>query len=169
MRPHIEIPMEVMLEEGNSHDPYAMAIKMPPLQSINPSLHDLVTREEKKGQNTQIVRDIASEMVGRVPANLCKIFRKILSDRDVTTITCHAEEAPNLSKIPPPQQSYKRNFRIKDRRGGGAVIPCRFVLTCHESTYNKVKHYIKLSLAELNDEGTEEVEEDETKALSCPW
>ena len=169
VRPHPEVAMEVKLEENNSYDPTAMMVLMPTLEYIPSELHNLVTREENKGEKKQCVSDIAGQQVGRVPANLCKLFRKVIGDADVIKIKCYAESAPTISKQPPSQQSYKRNVRGKDRRGGGAVIPCRYVLFCYETSFNKVKLYLEHSIKDL-DHATECVEAVETESVaSCPW
>ena len=77
IRPHSEIPMKVLHERGNKYDPNAVAIWMPDLEDIDSKLHDCITRNERPGKPCQKVRDVAGCMVGRVPANLGKIFRDI--------------------------------------------------------------------------------------------
>lgn len=77
IRPHVDIPMKVLPENGNKYDPSAMAIWMPPLDAIESKLHNVVTRGERPGIPCQRVRDAVGRMVGRVPANLGKIFREI--------------------------------------------------------------------------------------------
>ena len=124
IRPHSAIEMDVVLEEGNSYDPFAMAVKMPMLHDIHPQLHEEVTRAEKGKDKMQCMRDIAEKQVGRVPANLCKLFRNVLSDRDVKRITCCSVDVPHLSEVPPAQQAYRRNMKGKDRR-------CSYTLHIH--------------------------------------
>ena len=90
----------------NKYDPQAMIIK---INKINASLHGDVTKEAKGKQPQQKVKDIAGKTVGRVPANVFKLFNKVLTDGDVTKITCSSVDAPTLSTIPPSQQSFKKN------------------------------------------------------------
>lgn len=170
IRPHCDIEMDVVVEEDNSYDPYAMAVNMPLIQEIHPRYHDVVTREEKGKYKKQSVRDIAGKQVGRVPANLCKMFRKVLHEKDVVKIKCSSLDDPHLSGIPPPQESFKRNPRGKDRRGGGAVIACKYTLHCHDTTYEKVVQYMVAALKELQFQGEEEVKIDvKESTASCPW
>ena len=49
-----------------------MIIRMPDLNKIASELHDEITAKGKG----QLVKEIAGRIVGRVPANLAKIFRK---------------------------------------------------------------------------------------------
>ena len=87
VRPHREIKMNVEKEVGNVRDESAMVIKMPPLQQISKSYHFDVTRPSKSPrERDQRVIDVAGNVVGRVPANLCRIFRRLLDCGDVDRI-----------------------------------------------------------------------------------
>ena len=59
----------------NQYDPNAHTVWMPQLETIPVSLRTEVTRPEKKGSSKQTVQDTAGKMVGRVPANLGKLFK----------------------------------------------------------------------------------------------
>ena len=168
IRPHQSVKMLVEKEHNNEYDPHAMVVKMPELKEIHSSIHEDVTKEAKGKEPQQTVKDIAGKTVGRVPANLCKLFEKLLKDGYVTNITCSSQNDPERSKIPPPEQSFKRKKNDHDRRGGGAVIPCHFTLICHDSTYKKVAHYLKEKLAELTFQGSEKLKDIE-KSWSCTW
>ena len=143
-----------------------MVIKTPLLSNILCEFHDKVTREAKESSPEQRVKDIADKVVGRVPANLCKLFLLVLSKREVSKITWIASESPVLSKIPPPEQSFFRNKGGHDRRGGGKVIPCEFQLGCYDSTYDHVYQYFTKTLQELSFQG-EEVIEKNSETQSC--
>ena len=121
VRPSSDVEMNVGVEEDNSYDPYSMIVTMPLLQNIHAELHDQVTRQKRKSEEEQHIRDIAGKIVGRVPANLCKLFRRLLKDREVFKITCWSVDSPRQK--PSPQQSFRRNFKGKDRRGGGCRYP----------------------------------------------
>jgi len=84
-------------------------------------------------------------MVGKVPANMCRIFSSLLNERNVSTITCVAVGTPTLSKYTEPQQSFKRKKSGKDREGGGAMIQCKYILKCYNSCYNDVLEKLKKS------------------------
>ena len=146
IRPHNDIEMIVTEDNENSYDPYAMVVQMPEEGSIPKELLEDVTREAKEGMATQTVKSIASKTVGRVPANLGKIFRNLISARDVSKITCVSQNKPTLSRIPPARQSYKRYVERKDRRGGGAIIPCKYMLRCPDAIYIRVKEFLIAAL-----------------------
>ena len=89
VRPHPEIIMLVTPEANNPKDETAMQITMPKLDEIPTAFHDVVTRprpRKKERETDQHVRDIAGRMVGRVPANLCRIFRGFLRNGFVEKI-----------------------------------------------------------------------------------
>ena len=67
-------------------------------------------------------------------------------------------DAPTLSTIPPSQQSFLKKRNDYDRRGGGAVIPCKFTLICHDSASKKVTDYLTHELNELTFQGEEQLE-----------
>ena len=77
-RPHDSIEMIVKKEDSNPRDPYAMVVNMPEITEIHPSYHDEVTRAAKGKEPEQKVRDAAGRTIGRVPANICKIFIQLL-------------------------------------------------------------------------------------------
>ena len=115
-----------------------MVVKMPTLENIPLKYHKEVTREETKGLPEQKVKDIAGKLTGRVPGNLCKLFRRLLLEKDVVSITCQSTENPTISKKPDSRQSYKRNPGKNDRRGGGAIIPYLYYLKCNDENYNRI-------------------------------
>ena len=120
VKPSFGTRMSVEREPDNKYDPCALVIKL---------------RNEK--------------MVGRVPANLCKIFSSFMQERKVLKISCVAVGAPTLSKHVEPQQSYRKQRQRsgRDREGGGAVIPCKYVLQCFDSCYSDVLESLKNLLA----------------------
>ena len=52
-------------------------IKMPPLKDIPFSFHKEITRKAKRKELAQFFYQIAIKVVGRAPANLGKLLRKI--------------------------------------------------------------------------------------------
>lgn len=87
------------------------------------------------------------KMVGRVPANMCRIFSELLDGRSIEKICCFADGAPMLSKTVDPQTSFRSYKSRKDREGGGAVIPCKYVLHCYESCHEDVLERLKKSFS----------------------
>ena len=79
IRPTKEIEMVAERELKNCHDPYAMIIKMALLSNMPCEFHDKFTREDKGNFPEQRVKDIADKVVGRVPANLYKLFLFVLT------------------------------------------------------------------------------------------
>ena len=65
----------------------ALAVIAPVLEDIPAELHNEITREARKGRHAQKVRDIAGKMIGRVPANICKILSQGLDDQIVLEIS----------------------------------------------------------------------------------
>ena len=169
IRPHREIETTVEKEIDNSYDPNVMIVRMPKLTEISLEMHDQVTIEAKCKVPKQCVKDIASKIVGRVPANVGKLFLKVLRDEYVDKITCRSVELPTLSRVPPPQRSFMRNETGYDRRGGGAVIRCKYVLRCYNGTYDTVYKYLTDALDELSFQGEEIVENSNESPFSCPF
>ena len=168
VRPHPDIKMVVEKDIHNSYDPYAMLVTMPQLKDITSELHKSITKASKGKEKEQTVEQIAGKHVGRVPANVCKLFNKLLLDGDVKEITCRSVEKPTLSRIPAPEQSFKRKPKGIDRRGGGAVIPRYYTLSCYESSYKKVIEYLNEALSSCFFQGTEKVEV-HFDNQTCPW
>ena len=88
-------------------------------------------------------------------------------------ITCMSTDNPNIRKVPPSQQSFRKNQHGFDRRGGGGIIPCRYIIYCYDSTFEKVRNILHESLKELKSQGTKTLfiptEEDEPSCSTCPW
>ena len=86
-------------------------------------------------------------------------------------------DPPCLSQITPAQQSYKRNIKGDDLRGGGAVVHCKYLLSCYDAIYEMVTKFIKNAVDKVRYQETEEVKVEESrfsklpdkKADSCPW
>ena len=121
-RPHPSIEVLVTSEKENEFDPNAIVMKIPTSENIPLKYHKEVTREEKKELPEQKVNDIVGELIGQVPANLCKLFCCLLLEKDVVSITYQSTENPTLSKKPDSHQSFKQNPRKKDHRDGDAII-----------------------------------------------
>lgn len=130
--PPQNIHMEVTPEANNDKDEHAMTVTMPSLDEIPGRHHQEITKVAKRDEPAQRVIDVAGKMIGRVPANLCKLFRQQLLSRDVAKITCLATGAPKGSKRPPLRAAFKRNVNNGglDKCGGGIVVPCIFFLHC---------------------------------------
>ena len=70
----IEMTMIVEREEENEFDLYAMVIKIPEIDHIPREDRNKITREKEPQQR---LKDIAGKVVGRVPANLGKLFSRM--------------------------------------------------------------------------------------------
>ena len=138
-----------------------MIVKMPDEEKyIDEKILDVVTRPAKKDTPEQTVRSILGKTVGMVPANHGRLFKGLLQMGDIRRITCISLRKPTISTKPPSHQSFQRNGRGgKDRRGGGAIIPCQYRLYCRSSvSYERVHAYVVSSLKELEmHDGTEKV------------
>ena len=77
--PYKEIELQVLNEVNNKKDPNTMLVKMLGLEEIPANLLDDITRPKKKSnEKNQTVKEIAEKDVGRVPVNLCGVFRDLL-------------------------------------------------------------------------------------------
>ena len=166
-RPYASIEMLVTPEKENEFHPKAMVVKMPTLENILLKYHKELTREEMKGLPGQKVKDIAGELIGRVPANFCKRFRRLLLEKDVISTTCQSTENPTISKKYDSRQSFKRNPGKKDRRGGGAIIPCSYYLKCNDENYNRIYLIVEGTLRDLEFKGTEKIDHDHENKCSA--
>lgn len=155
IRPCTKVVMHVEPEFGNSYDPNAMLVKIPELK-------ELLTMTEEETMKSK-----AGKIVGRVPANLGQLFRHLLSNGKVKNIECWATDEPTISKVPRASQSFKRNFKGLNRRGGGAVIPCQFILKCYDSSYDSASEFLTENLRAFK-HGTEKVVLEKSSA-SCPF
>ena len=95
------------------------------------------------------------QVIGRVPANICKIFKELITSNQVKKMTFMSTDDLNISKVPPSQQSFRKNQHGFDQRGGGGIIPCRYIIYCYDSTFEKVRKILHESLKELKFQGTE--------------
>ena len=123
--PSTLIPMDLIPEENNSYDPNAVIVKMPPLGQIAQTCYSLMNKEEE-----QRIKSLAGNVVGRVPANLCGAFRKIMeTDYLLEDIRCEYNGIVSDSVNPPKYQKFKRNpFGGLDTPGGGVDLKCTYVL-----------------------------------------
>ena len=87
IQPHDSIEMNVVKDSHIPYDPSAMIVKIP--NHVSPSLLNDVTRETRPGRPEQIVKDILGKDVGRIPANLGKLFLGLLANYIVGCIYKH--------------------------------------------------------------------------------
>ena len=129
--------IDLLVENDDHHqniDPNCMVVRMPSLENIPTSLHKSVTYPKSRNprdprQTDQLVEDVAGKIVGNVPANLCGLLRKLKQDGVVTCIKCLAVgERPLPSAQPPSKQKFLKMQRGLDRRGGGLVLECQYIL-----------------------------------------
>ena len=172
-RPHTAIEMQLEKEEDKSYDVNAMVIKMPDLIQIDTQYLNITVRPCKGKEPEQKVKDNAGKVIGRVPANISMIFKELITSNQVKKITCMSTDNPNISKVPPSRQYFRKNQDGFDRRGGGGIIPCQYIIYCCDSTFEKLRNILHESLKELKFQGTEKLfiptEEDELSRSIYPW
>lgn len=124
IRPHKDIVMKLEEEPNNPYDRNAFKVMMPSLSEIPPILHNLVT------ENGQMICNNAGRQVGRVPANLCRVFRRLVDERFVqpSDIKCIYSGQMNFPRSVPLNQRFFRGTR-RDRPGGGPELNCTYKLT----------------------------------------
>ena len=146
---------------------------MPDLIQIDKQYLDITVRPCKGKESEQKVKDNAGKVIGRVPANICKILKELITSNQVKKITCMSTDNPNIRKVPPSQQSFRKNEHGFDWRSDGGIIPCRYIIYCYDSTLEKVRNILHESLKELKFQGTETLfiptEEGEPSRCTCPW
>lgn len=103
----------------------AVKVQMPSLEQMPQTCFDQMTKDEE-----QRVKSLAGNVVGRVPANLCGAFRKIMKkDWLLEDIRCEYNGIMSDSVNPPKYQKFKRNlFGGLDTPGGGVDLKCTYVL-----------------------------------------
>ena len=138
VRPHEEIPLMVVPEEGNKFDEHAMMVMMP--KDVPEVMLDAVTRKGDIKQKTQRVKDILGKQVGRVPANLCGVFRDLIERNMLEgSITCYYGGQAGHSLNPRFQNAFKRarTRQGKDKPGGGAELKCSYFLQIKDICYDE--------------------------------
>ena len=85
VRPHRGISMVVRKEHTNSYDENAMIVEIPKKEDLPVSFLEEISRPAKGTKNCVKVKDITGKLVGRVPANLGRMFQTL--DKNIVKIT----------------------------------------------------------------------------------
>ena len=85
-RAHVDIPMNVEIELCNKHNINALVVKMPAKEEVREDFSNVVLRKRRGNKKEQKVSDNLNEIVGRVPATLCVVFKKLLLNKEVKVI-----------------------------------------------------------------------------------
>ena len=74
--------------------------------------------------------DVVGSKIGNVPANLCRLLKNLLDAGSVKSIKCRSTaDKPRRSTLVPPNQAFRKSVNgSKDKRGGGVVLDCRYIL-----------------------------------------
>ena len=96
-RPHTAIEMLLEKKEDNSYDVNTMVIKMPGLIQIDKQYLDITARPCRGKEPEQKGKDDAGKVLGRVPANICEIFKELITSNQVKKITCMSTDNRNIS------------------------------------------------------------------------
>ena len=108
IRPDVGVNLRVEPEENNAYDPYAMKVLTPD-----------------------------GRQIGRVPANLCRAFREILTrDLCLGGIQCRFTGEVRQSDNPNVFQRYRPGAR-HDRPGGGAELKCTYKLNIRTGKFRR--------------------------------
>ena len=131
---HPSIALKVLPDPTRHvYDRNCMQVVCPALGNIHLDLHNEIVwpRNIKSKRFTDVlVKDVAGSKIGHVPANLCFLFKRLIDSKEVASISCFATgEKPRNNNLVPHNQSFEKGRSgTKDRRGGGVVLDCKYVL-----------------------------------------
>ena len=114
-------------------DVNCMVVRIPPIEDIPLELHGAVAYPKSRNprdprKKDMLVKEVAGKKVGNVPANLCGLFRRLKASGKVKEIhSFSVGERPVRSDKPATMQKYCRRNQL-DRRGGGMILECQYVL-----------------------------------------
>ena len=150
VRPHQHIPLLVLPDTGNQYDKDAMKVVMP--DHVPKDMLELMTREGDKNCSPQKVKHILGKQVGRVPANLCRVFWGLLEKDAVldSRIMCHYGGSAGHSVNPHVHKAFKkaRTRWGRDIAGGGAELTCSYLILIKEDSYEDAVKLFKERLSE---------------------
>lgn len=104
-------------EYCNIHDKNACLVWLPGLEEYKSEFHQLETDKTRKLK----LNDIAGLPIGHVPRGLGGCFREILDRKDLIYAEVTGEPRPSFPPWPAPHET-----------GGGAVIPCSYIIKCKD-------------------------------------
>ena len=128
---HPDIKLLVVPDSARaSYDKNCLKVMCPELEQIPPELHgEIVWPRNLKSRRPDdlLVKDVAGAKVGSVPANLCGLFKGLLDDGRVKSIECvSVASKPRASML--GQRAFLKSASGKDRRGGGVVLDCKYII-----------------------------------------
>ena len=141
------MPLRVIPEEGNKFDENAMIVVIS--SHAPPEMLEQVTRKGDGKRKPQKVKDILGKQVGRVPANLCRVFRELLGRNIIIeSILCYYGGKIGHSKNLHFQQDFKRAHTRQgiDTAGGGAELTCSYFLLIKDDCYEEAVKLFKKRL-----------------------
>ena len=156
---HRDVELKVVPDDDALfYDPNCMQVVCPKLENISPELHGAVVwakNPQSKRPHDILQSHAAGKKIGNVPANLCGLLKNLLVSGQVNAIKCFPTgDKPRRSTVVPPKQSFRKEpYGRKDRRGGGVVLDCRYVLKPHGRSREEVITAINNFLADHD--GTE--------------
>ncbi len=146
--PCAEIPLLPVPEPGNTYDSNGMKVMMPAV--VEPELLEKVTRDGERRREPQRVQDIlGKQSIGRVPANLCKVFKK-----SPVRWLCTRGQMPlqwkSCSTHPAPYSTRTERAKYhagKDRAGRGVQLTSSYFVRVEEKDSTEVRQaFIKTCL-----------------------
>ena len=107
--PHPDINKYLLLEQ-NINDLNSFKVMMPSIHRIPLGFRDLTTN------NQQTVRDIAGEVIGRVPAGLNQVFRRLIANNYILTSDIYCTYLGRISKSNGDKLECRYNLYLPGRR-----------------------------------------------------
>jgi len=123
-------------------DEYALLCKVP--QDLDEETKGTVMRSKSKRKEYR-VSDVMGKTIGRVQYFLNKTFIQLLEEGKVKSVNGCITGEPTASRKPPTTQKWQRNRQA----GGGAVIPCSWILQVSRGMEQRVKEIVESRLPDI--------------------
>ena len=123
--PHTDINM-YLLPEQNIYDVNSFKVMMPAIHRIPLGFRDLPTNDQ------QTVRDIAGEVIGRVPAGLNQVFRRLIANNFILTSDIYCTYLGRISATNGDELECRYNLYLPERRFRSAMRVFEDILTAEQ-------------------------------------
>ena len=92
-----------------------------------------------------LVKRKTGEVVGRVPANLCRLLIKLKQEKVITGLKCVCTGVVERSEKPHYMTTFKHGEDM-DRNGGGVIVGADYLIKCPIEQYDKFKAMVESNI-----------------------